>query len=286
MTRLIAVDHGDVERRKAGRTFDLGETFGYQLRDEGRAQPFGVHPQRHEAGHPITRREREPQLRQEIGRAPVELRLEHRDRPLRRCHRLELVQQQLRFRRVGGEPARAAIEREQIVAVLGGRVRPDVEAVDERFGVEPLAERVLDERQIERLGLVLENLQQDFGARRAQRGLQIVGDGVGRLLAQLPQHDRRGLTEVRQRSELEIEHDRDRNGDGDREFRRQPQAAIAHAGGRSRTVRRLSRLACPQVGDPSVQAYSDLVISAPMRSRNGRCGSSAGCRVSSACVTS
>ena len=57
---------------------------------------------------------------------------------------------------------------------------------------------------------------------------EILGQAVGGLLAQLPEDDRRRLTEIGDRSELEVEQDRDRNRDGDREPGGQPQAAIPH----------------------------------------------------------
>jgi hypothetical protein len=220
------VENRDPEGGKSGRPFDPRDLPRDQPRDELLSQARGVHTQRHEAGQPIARRKREAQLRQKVRAAPAERRLERRDRPLLRRQRAELPDEERRLGRVEDEGVRVAGEREHVAAMVNGRVGPHVEAVDERIGDQPLLERVLDEREIERLGLPLADLQEDVGPRRAQRILQALGDAVGRLLAQLPQDDGRRLAERGDRSELEVEEDRDRNRHRDREADRKAQAPI------------------------------------------------------------
>ena len=154
--------------------------------------------------------------------------VEDGDRALLRRQRVELPHQELRFRRIDDELVLHAIEGENLAAMLVADVGPDVKAVHERIGDEPLLENVLDERQVQRLGLTLTDSQQHVDARRPERIDNDLGHTLRGLLAQLPQDERGGLIERGNRSELEVEEDGDRNRHRDRQAGGEPQTAVVH----------------------------------------------------------
>src|SRR5262245_66422609 len=106
------------------------------MRDEVAAQPLGIDAQASQAGQVVARREREAELREEVGSPPVQRHLEHRDRELCARQLAELLDDERALRRIDDELPLLACEFQQLAAMRVRHIGPDVKRVYERIAVE------------------------------------------------------------------------------------------------------------------------------------------------------
>ena len=130
--------------------------------------------------------------------------------------------------RAGGRlQARAIEDAELVVERRSGVLDHTHSSSMNGLAASPSANTVSMPREVGRVEpRLLARSQQQIDVRPLERLFDFARQRIGRVAAQLPQHDRRRGLEVVERPELEIEQHRDRNGDDDRQARRKPHAAV------------------------------------------------------------